>query len=260
MSTAPGWYPDPSSPTQLRWWTGSAWSEQTAPRPETAPTGSPWPQPGAPSGTPPVPSSGTGVGAGVGAGTRTVPPPPPPVPSLYPAAQTSRSRSLAVDWSNKPSYFKRFLASFLDSLFSGWPALVGLIITLTVVAANDVSTDPNVIDVQLSGGATLAIVLSLFIGCTLSFVLFVWNQFIRQGRTGQTVGKKSLGLALVNTSDGTPCSGWRSLARIVIVSAIGSATLGIFRLVDALWPLWDARGQRVVDKMLDTVVVRVAQQ
>ncbi len=256
MSTPPGWYPDPSSPSQLRWWDGSAWSEQTSPRPETAPTGSPWPQPGAPSGTPPVPSSGTGVGAG----TRTVPPPPPPVPSLYPAAQTSGSRSLAVDWSNKPSYFKRFLASFLDSLFSGWPALVGLVITFAVVAANDVSTDPNVIDAQLSGGPFLAIVLSLLIGCTLSFVLFVWNQFIRQGRTGQTIGKKSLGLALVNTSDGTPCSGWRSLARIVIVSAIGSATFGIFRLVDALWPLWDARGQRVVDKMLDTVVVRVVQQ
>ena len=255
MSTPPGWYPDPSSPSQLRWWDGSAWSEQTSPRPETAPMGSPWPQPGAPSGTPPVPSSGTGVGAG----TRTVPPPPPPVPSLYPAAQTSGSRSLAVDWSNKPSYFKRFLASIIDFLFAWWPASVGLIVTFAVVAANDVSTDPDVIG-ALPGGATLAITLALIIGVVASFVLFVWNQFIRQGRTGQTIGKKSLGLALVNTSDGPPCSGWRSLARSVIVSAIGSATFGIFRLVDALWPLWDARGQRVVDKMLDTVVVRVVQQ
>jgi uncharacterized RDD family membrane protein YckC len=164
---------------------------------------------------------------------------------------------LAVDWSNKPSYFKRFLASIIDFLFAWWPASVGLIVMFAFVAANDVNTDPDVIDVQLSGGATLAITLALIIGVVASFVLFVWNQFIRQGRTGQTIGKKSLGLALVNTSDSTPCSGWRSLARIVIVYAISSATIGIFRLVDALWPLWDARGQRVVDKMLDTAVVRV---
>jgi uncharacterized RDD family membrane protein YckC len=184
----------------------------------------------------------------------------PPVPPLYPSGQHRGNGALAIDWSKKPSYFKRFLASFLDSLFSGWPIIIGLIVTLAIIGANDANPDPDVIDTQLHGGAVLAIVLSILIGSGLTFALFVWNQFVRQGRTGQTVGKKSLGLALVNVDGGTPCSGWRALARIVIVYAISSLTVGIFRLVDAAWPLWDARGQRVVDKMLNTVVVRVRQQ
>ena len=30
-SPPPGWHPDPQVPGQLRWWDGSAWSDQTAP-------------------------------------------------------------------------------------------------------------------------------------------------------------------------------------------------------------------------------------
>ena len=34
---APGWYPDPSNPAMLRWWEGSAWSEQRQPNPAPPP-------------------------------------------------------------------------------------------------------------------------------------------------------------------------------------------------------------------------------
>ncbi len=32
VPTAPGWYPDSSSPHQLRWWDGTQWTQTTAPR------------------------------------------------------------------------------------------------------------------------------------------------------------------------------------------------------------------------------------
>jgi len=45
MSTAapPGWHPDPSDPTALRWWDGTQWTSQTMPSPGYAPPPGPPP-------------------------------------------------------------------------------------------------------------------------------------------------------------------------------------------------------------------------
>ena len=37
MTAAPGWYPDPTQPATLRFWTGATWTEQRAPLPPPAP-------------------------------------------------------------------------------------------------------------------------------------------------------------------------------------------------------------------------------
>jgi hypothetical protein len=48
-SPAPAWYPDPSNPSQLRYWDGTQWTEHTQPVPQAAPQPSvfvpPAPQP-----------------------------------------------------------------------------------------------------------------------------------------------------------------------------------------------------------------------
>ncbi len=45
MSTAPGWYADPSNPAQVRWWDGVAWSPHTQPLAAPAPATARLPNP-----------------------------------------------------------------------------------------------------------------------------------------------------------------------------------------------------------------------
>ena len=58
MTSPPGWYPDPSSPSMERWWDGSAWTEhRRTPSPSAPPT--------VPTGFGPVqPPDGAGAGRG----------------------------------------------------------------------------------------------------------------------------------------------------------------------------------------------------
>ncbi len=56
MSTPdPGWYDDPAAPGQLRWWDGTAWTEQTRQAPPLPPPPAPSPRPDQGVGTPPPP-------------------------------------------------------------------------------------------------------------------------------------------------------------------------------------------------------------
>lgn len=72
-----------------------------------------------------------------------------------------------------------------------------------------------------------------------------------QGHTGQTRGKRLLGLTLVRVRDGTPPGPARSVGRY-LAHALDLAPLGL----GLLWPLWDRRRQTLADKVAATVVVR----
>lgn len=54
---SPGWYDAPDRPGQLRYWNGTSWTDQYAPRPPAPPSGAPVPAP-----TPPPASAPTSAG------------------------------------------------------------------------------------------------------------------------------------------------------------------------------------------------------
>jgi uncharacterized RDD family membrane protein YckC len=85
----------------------------------------------------------------------------------------------------------------------------------------------------------------------LAGIGFAFYQLWVQGETGQTIGKKQMGIKLVRESDGQFVGGGLSIGRY-FVHFLDSAVCGL----GYLWPLWDAKKQTFADKILATLVVR----
>jgi uncharacterized RDD family membrane protein YckC len=103
-----------------------------------------------------------------------------------------------------------------------------------------------VIGSALAGGKANVVYLVAWL---LSLAFWAWNMYT-QGQTGQSVGKRVIGLRLVTEARAEPIGGVQSLARSVlhVVDAI-PCYLGF------LWPLWDEKRQTFADKIARSVVV-----
>jgi len=130
-----------------------------------------------------------------------------------------------------------------------------------------------VIDAGLSIGAYIAaIVLGVFVGFVSStlgvvlavvgmlaaFAFTIWNLIIRQGNTGQSIGKQQQNIRLVADATGEPAGVGLVFGRYLVAAVISSVSLGLGGLLDLLWPLWDEDKKRLTDKMLSLSVVDAA--
>ena len=97
-----------------------------------------------------------------------------------------------------------------------------------------------------------------FLGSAAMLIYGVW--FLISLADGRTPGKQIAGIRTVRTT-GEP-SGWGgTLVREVVLkwmvgTCFGLLTLGIYCVVDYLWPLWDRNRQALHDKMAETLVVQ----
>ena len=144
------------------------------------------------------------------------------------------------------SWLPRVGATLLDWLMTAAIPVVGLIIILA--SSNPGTTDPTtgVTTGASVSGIAVAIALLLYVA---GFAFSLW-QLYRQGTTGQTIGKRVVGLRVIRESDGH-YTGFgmafvRSLAHILD---------GLACYIGFLWPLWDAKKQTFADKVCGTVVI-----
>ncbi|MFJ4830517.1 RDD family protein [Streptomyces sp. NPDC088747] len=80
----------------------------------------------------------------------------------------------------------------------------------------------------------------------------IW-QLIQEGRTGQTLGKKALGIRLVREIDGRPMGvGMAFVRRLAHFLDSFACYLGW------LWPAWDAKKQTFADKVCSSIVIRTS--
>ena len=133
----------------------------------------------------------------------------------------------------------RVLATLIDSLL-----LLPFQVLLEIVEEHESSSSPY------SGTSDGAAVASMLLALG-ALGVFVWNVIVKQGRTGQTIGKEMLKIRLVQASTCRPIGPGlvfvRQLAHILDVASC---------YVGYLWPLWDARRQTFADKVMRTVVVK----
>ena len=85
--------------------------------------------------------------------------------------------------------------------------------------------------------------------------MIIFNAVIRQGKSGQTIGKSRMRIRLIKEDSGAPLGIGYALLRGLASYVLNSITGGIFWIIDVLFPIFDSKNQRVIDKMLQTVVI-----
>lgn len=147
-------------------------------------------------------------------------------------------------------------AAVRQAIWSGaalapWPARAR-------AALIDAAIPVAVVAVAATVGSFFQIVLQ-YQGATVAFAglgllaagVLVVRSLLEQGHTGQTRGKRRLGICLVRERDGEPVGPWRSIARQVLhVLDTLPAPVGWLR------PTWDPKRQTFADTLVTSVVVK----
>ncbi|MDX6230410.1 MAG: hypothetical protein QOI76_3800 [Frankiales bacterium] len=107
---------------------------------------------------------------------------------------------------------------------------------------------PGLVVFLIGSAANAGII--VFLGVLVWIAAWAWN-LVRQGQTGQTVGKQVMGTYLVREADGQYVGAGLSILRYFV-----HIIDGLPCYVGYLWPLWDAKKQTFADKIMGTVVVK----
>ena len=182
-------------------------------------------------------------------------PPPPPPPGYQPPPNYGQAPpAYGMGAATGPatpyaSWWSRVGASLIDGLLTIAiaivPASIGAVIlgmsatTSTDAAGYTTIEDANPLAFVFFGIA--------FIG---AFAFGVWNVVFRQGRNGQTVGKKIVGIQVVRADTGQFLGAATAFLRWLLASIVGQACF-----LNYLWPLWDDKNQTWHDKIVGSVVL-----
>jgi uncharacterized RDD family membrane protein YckC len=139
-----------------------------------------------------------------------------------------------------------YVVDYVLAAIAGLPLWIGYGI---LIAGASTTTDP-VTGTKTThmdgGGASLILIL---LGLVTYVAFWIWNVCIKQGKSGQTIGKGLLAIRLVGR-DGQPIGGG-----LCFVRQLAHILDGIVCYIGYLWPLWDSKKQTFADKIMGTVVI-----
>ncbi|MEU4421469.1 RDD family protein [Actinoplanes sp. NPDC024001] len=102
---------------------------------------------------------------------------------------------------------------------------------------------------EVTGATTMNALYPIF--TLIGVAVFAYNRWFVAGKTGQSWGRKAIGIKLVAVSTGMPIGAGKAFVR-----DLAHFFDGISCYIGYLFPIWDAKKQTFADKMLSTVVVR----
>jgi uncharacterized RDD family membrane protein YckC len=141
------------------------------------------------------------------------------------------------------------LSAFLIDVSAVITAIITFAIPVFVLAGLR-HTDVSQYEARLLGFGLLGV--GLVVGATYAIVL--------EGRSGQTLGKRALGLVVV-AEDGSPCGYGRAASREllgrILIEGISLAFLALPWLLSYISAAWDGERQTWHDRIGQTIVVRV---
>ena len=131
-------------------------------------------------------------------------------------------------------------AYLLDTFVLAVPLIIVILLAVT-------AGDPEHKDDGVWAFVGFAYLLTLI----LPFVYYT----VMQGRaSGQSLGKKGLGIRVADDPTGGPIGYGRAFGRYAIIFVFALFILPI--VFDYLWPLWDRKNQALHDKVVGSVVVK----
>ena len=156
------------------------------------------------------------------------------------AAEREAAASPTEIRSDYSSWGRRVGAYLLDTIVLVVPLVVIVIIALA--AGNPDDEDDN---------SWAVVGIAYLLTLVLPFVYYT----VMHGRaSGQTLGKKWLGIAVQEDSAGGSIGYGRAFGRYAIIFVLALFILPI--LLDYLWPLWDKKNQALHDKVVGSILVK----
>ena len=128
------------------------------------------------------------------------------------------------------------------------------IIMLVSAAPTELYVDEYGMTQSEGGNGSVAVIGGLLIGlgALISLAISLWNRVFKMGRTGQSVGKKVIGLKLVDDKTGQPIGAGMCFLREVVSNVVNQVIY-----LSYLWMLWDDNKQTIADKAVHSTVVVV---
>lgn len=141
----------------------------------------------------------------------------------------------------------RILPAIIDALLP----MIGVVVAVVGMIVASLGAPSSSYD---EGSPALAIVgfVVMMLGFVGSFAIWVWNRLIKQGSTGQSVGKKMGGLKLIDSTTGQPIGAGKAFLRDFVQGLVNQIVY-----LGYLWMLWDANRLTLGDMVVKSTVIKV---